>query len=162
LSENNLKQIAYAVFFVLRRRSGIIELLLARRAEGQYMGGTWQLITGGIEEKETAWQAALRELREETGLIPVEFYRLSAVNAFYRADVDAICHGIPFCAIVDPAAVVKLDHENTHFEWCSLESAEAKLMWSADRQTLAEVRQEILEDGPTKPYLRLPLHESRR
>ena len=32
------------------------------------MGGTWQLITGGLDPDEIAWQGALREMREEAGL----------------------------------------------------------------------------------------------
>ena len=72
------------------------------RAELKKFEGTWQLVTGGIEEGETAWQAALRELREEAGLEPAEFFHVDCVNTFYLAQADSIMHSPMFCALVAP------------------------------------------------------------
>ena len=73
---------------VRRAYAGGHEFLQLRRAAGDFMGGTWQNIYGGIREGETAWQAAIRELHEETGLKPLEFYQLDTVNTFYLATDD--------------------------------------------------------------------------
>jgi 8-oxo-dGTP diphosphatase len=43
-------------------------ILVARRAEGAHLGGLWEVPGGKLEPGEDAAQAALRELREETGL----------------------------------------------------------------------------------------------
>lgn len=112
-------------------------------------------MSGGLEPGEEAWRGAVREMREETGLVPLEFYRLSTMTHFYRADNDSINTAPMFCAIVDPGAVVAINNESTAFEWVDVEQAAARLMWPGDRQALDEVRTVILDDGPAKQYLRV-------
>ena len=43
-------------------------ILVARREAGQHLAGTWEFPGGKVEEGEEPKTAALRELREETGL----------------------------------------------------------------------------------------------
>jgi 8-oxo-dGTP diphosphatase len=43
-------------------------ILVARRADEQHLGGAWEFPGGKIEDDEEPGDAALRELREETGL----------------------------------------------------------------------------------------------
>ncbi|HEX8322462.1 MAG TPA: NUDIX domain-containing protein [Tepidisphaeraceae bacterium] len=152
-----MRAMPYASVYVVRPVAGGHELLLGRRAEGQYMGGTWQLISGGIEPDETAWQAAVREVKEETGLAVRELYRLTQVEPFYRADVDAIGIAVMFCAIVDPAAQVSINPEHTHLEWVPIDAAAGRLMWPGDIKGLAEMRTHILGDSSIKPHLRVPI-----
>jgi dihydroneopterin triphosphate diphosphatase len=148
----------YVTILIVRRNSpGGDELLMARRAAGKYLGGTWQLISGGLEPDEAAWRGALREMREETGLTPREFYRLSTLTSFYRPDNDSLNVAPMFCAIVESEVVVRLDHEHTDVAWVPLDAAAARLMWPADRHALEEVRTVILGDGPAKAYLRIAL-----
>ena len=45
-----------------------VEILLIRRATHRIFPGLWQCVTGGIEPGERVPEAALREVREETGL----------------------------------------------------------------------------------------------
>ena len=152
-----MKQIHYIVVLVIRPQGVRYELLLARRSEGRYMGGTWQLISGGLEPDEIAWQAALRELREETGLTPVEFYRLSTLTSFYRPDNDSINTAPMFCAMVEEASAAAINAEHSQFEWVDVDLAESRLMWPGDRQALAEVRSAILGNGLAKRFMRVPL-----
>jgi dihydroneopterin triphosphate diphosphatase len=152
-----MKQVYYVVNLVLRPAGAGYELLMARRAEGLYMGGTWQLISGGLEANETAWEAGLREIREETGLRPREYYRLSTLTQFYRPDNDSLNTAPMFAAIVEANAEVVINHEHTDFAWIGLDDAEARLMWPGDRAALAEVRSVILADAPAKEYLSIPL-----
>jgi dATP pyrophosphohydrolase len=155
-------EIAYAVILIVRRTPGGDEFLMARRAAGKYMGGTWQLISGGIDPDEMAWQAAIRELREETELLPTELYRLSTLTRFYRPDVDAICTGVMFCAIVAPDATVQINFENDEHAWIARANVADRLMWPSDKEAFAEVCREILDDGPAKPYLRIELPAGER
>ena len=45
-------------------------LLLRRAADEEVYPGVWQPVTGRMHEGEKAWEAALREIKEETGLSP--------------------------------------------------------------------------------------------
>ncbi len=45
------------------------EILVARRRMGDTLGGFWELPGGKIEQSEESLAAAMRELREETGLV---------------------------------------------------------------------------------------------
>lgn len=152
-----MRQVYYTVVFIIRQQAARQQLLLARRAAGKYMGGTWQLISGGLEPNETAWQGALREMREETGLQPQEFYRLSTLTTFYRPDNDSLNTAPMFCAIVDETAEPTLNPEHTSFEWVDVHEAEARLMWPSDRAALQEVRSVILTGGITKEHMRIAL-----
>jgi dihydroneopterin triphosphate diphosphatase len=150
-----MTRVDYVSVLVIRAGRDGHDLLMARRADGRYMGGTWQLVSGGLEPDETAWQAALRELREETGLVPREFYRLSTLTSFYRPDTDSLNVAPMFCALVGDDAVVRLNAEHTEMAWVSLDEATRRLMWPADRQALEEVRSVILGGAPAKPHLRI-------
>jgi 8-oxo-dGTP pyrophosphatase MutT (NUDIX family) len=48
--------------------AGTPEVLLQHRADWVHHGGTWSVPGGAIQRDETAWETALREVREETGL----------------------------------------------------------------------------------------------
>lgn len=131
------------------------ELLQLRRPPGAFMGGTWQTIHGKIKERETAWQAALRELREETGLVPLEFYQLDTMNVFYMASADTIWHCPGFCAVVDASATITLNHEHDAIRWIDRSQIDALFMWPGERLALAELCREVLDNGPAKPFLRI-------
>lgn len=131
------------------------EFLQLRRVPNDYMGGTWQAVSGGIEPGETAMRAALRELQEEAGLAPLEFYRLPVINSFYISDTDTVFHSVPFCAIVDPAAQVTLNPEHDASRWVPRNAVDQAFMWATDRQAIAELCREVLDGNAAKAYLRV-------
>ena len=150
-----MTQVFYVVVLIVRSHGAEHELLMAHRAEGKYMGGTWQLISGGLEPGEVAWKGALREMREETGLTPAEFYRLSTLTSFYRPDNDTLNTAPMFCAVVDEDSRAQINPEHTAFEWVRLDEAAARLMWPSDRQALEELRSVILAGGIAKKHMRI-------
>jgi dATP pyrophosphohydrolase len=137
--------------------NGSHEFLQLLRAAGKYMGGTWQTISGGVEGGETAVAAALREMREESGLSPVEFFRLPSIESFYTVADDTVWHAPVFCAIVASGANVTLNDEHTDYRWVSIDDVEAAFMWPGDRALIEEIRREILGDGLAKPHLLIKL-----
>jgi dATP pyrophosphohydrolase len=145
----------YAIVAAVRLVDAGPQVLLAERAEGRYLAGTWHFMGGAIEAGETAWAAAVRELREESGLRPDALYRLSTVTAFYRPDVDALCSAIPFCAVVAPGADVILSDEHSAFGWYDFTYAAGRLMWKADRQALEEIKADLVDDEAKRERLRV-------
>ncbi|PJA97228.1 MAG: NUDIX pyrophosphatase, partial [Ignavibacteriales bacterium CG_4_9_14_3_um_filter_34_10] len=68
-----------------------LEFLLLKRAESESYPGIWQMVTGSIDNNETAVETALREIHEETSLTPDKFWVVPNVNSFYSAEDDEIC-----------------------------------------------------------------------
>lgn len=143
--------------YAVRAAADSHEFLQLRRAADDFMGGTWQAVSGGIEPDETAWLAALRELKEEAGLVPIEFYRLPVINTFYISDHDTLWHSVPFCAIVDPKAQVTLNSEHDASRWVPRNNVDKAFMWATDRAAIAELCRSILDGDAAKPYLRIPI-----
>lgn len=145
--------------FIVRpgEQPGKHELLQMRRAKDDFMGGAWSTVRGRIEENETAWAAALRELREEAGITPREFFQLDTVDIFYLHGDDTLWHCPGFCAVVDRDVQVVLNAEHDAHRWIERSRIDREFLWPGERAQLAELCREILDNGPAKPYLRIPL-----
>ena len=143
--------------FVVRPEAGgtLGEFLQLRRAKDEFLGGVWGPVHGRIERGETAWQSALRELREEAGLTPVEFYQLDTINQFYLVAGDCVWHVPGFCAVVGRDATVTLNEEHDDFRWISRSAIDRNFLWPGERRQLEELVREIVNDGPAKSYLRI-------
>jgi dATP pyrophosphohydrolase len=131
------------------------EFLQMRRAANDYMGGTWQTVYGTSNAGETAWQAAIRELREESGLRPRELYRVDCVETFYTAVSDTLWHAIPFAALVSREDEVRLNEEHDAAQWIARDAVNEAFMWETDRQSIALICRDILEGSSAKPYLKI-------
>lgn len=133
------------------------EFLQLRRAEGDFMGGTWQAIYGQSEPNESPVAAVLRELKEESGLAPAELYRLDQVSVFYIASSDTLWHCIPFCAIVSRQQPLTLNAEHDNHRWIPFPEVNRAFMWKDNRDAIADIANFILTDSLAKPFLRIPL-----
>lgn len=133
------------------------ELLQLRRAADDFMGGTWQFIRGGMNPDENAIVAGLRELQEESGLYPREFFRLSSVESFYTPPDDTLWHAVAFLALIGRDQPVILNEEHDDLRWIHRDKIDPLLMWGSERNLLAEMYRDILESGPAKEFLRIEL-----
>jgi dATP pyrophosphohydrolase len=131
-----------------RPPAGDEQWLMMLRAPHILLGGTWQMVSGTLEPGEKAYEAAARELWEETGLRPLHFYQASYVNRFYIAATDQIVLSPVFCAEVAPDAAVVLSGEHTDFAWVSWEEAMRRLPWPGQRESLAIIRDQFLVREP--------------
>ncbi len=129
------------------------EFLLLRRAAGVVYAGAWRMVGGKIDAGEAAWQAALREVREETGRTPVTFWALPSVNTFYEWQHDRVNLTPAFAAELD--ADPALNHEHDAFAWLAVDEAAARLRWPEQRRLLRLAYRIVRQGVP--PELRLPL-----
>lgn len=119
-----------------------------RRAPGILLGGTWQMVSGHIDAGETAYEAAYRELLEETAVRPLHFYQGSYVNRFYLAQTDEIILSPVFAAEAPPDAQVRLSEEHTEFAWVDPEEAMRRYPWPGQKKSLKIVREQFVLREP--------------
>ena len=67
-----------------KTKKGILYLILKRAKTKIYYEHLWQGVAGVIEKGEKAWEAAIRELKEETGLDPIRIFVADHVSRFYE------------------------------------------------------------------------------
>ena len=121
---------------VFRIRNNSLEFLLLKRAEGEYYAGLWQMVTGRIEEGEKAFQTAVREIREETGLRPLKLWTAPNINSFYSHKDDKIVMIPVFAAEVNEGSNVRLSSEHSEFKWCAPKDAIPLLAWPGQRNSV--------------------------
>ena len=59
--------------FICKKEKNTGKYLILKRCS-EFLNNSWQMVSGRIEKGETAWQAALREIKEETGIVPDRLY----------------------------------------------------------------------------------------
>jgi dATP pyrophosphohydrolase len=142
---------------VLRKVGAETQVLLLRR--NHTLVGEWCQIAGGIKDGEKAWQTALREVKEETGLSCTQLYSADICEQFYEADRDAITLAPVFVGHVDAEAQVVLNEEHSAFCWTSFSSAVDMVPFAGQRHVLRHVEAEFVQRQPVKHLL---LHEEQK
>lgn len=125
---------------IFRESERGIEFLLLKRSKGQPYPGLWQMVTGKIKENEKAYQTAIREIKEETGLSPLQLWVAPTVNSFYEPKDEYICL-LPVFAARVKANEIKLSDEHTDYQWVDKSTAQKLLAWEGQRKAV-----QIIED----------------
>lgn len=133
--------VVFVDVYVLRQGPRGVEALCLRRAGGGRCPGSWETIHGHIEAGERPADAARRELREETGLVPERLYNLSRVESFYVHRRDMIALIPVFCAWVDDGAAVSLSAEHDQHAWLAVDEASRRFAWPRERRALEDAMQ---------------------
>lgn len=135
-----------SVFVVCQTSSGPLYLIMKRC--GKYLTGTWQMVTGKIEEGETAARAAFREVQEETGLTPLHLYSADAVETFYMQSENKIAFVPVFVAFVDSMEVRLSPTEHDAFEWVALEQAKEQFSWAEQKRIISLIHHSCVLQKP--------------
>jgi dATP pyrophosphohydrolase len=135
---------AEVAMFVTRR--GDLDVLLLHRSPEQ--GGYWHVVAGGIEPGETAVEAAVRELREETGLeapmtggIEVtEYVSTLTAEPADRDDPAALAVEVTCFRVAAPDDwEPTLDWEHDGHRWCNSGEAASALRWPGTADALRKL-----------------------
>ena len=76
--------------YVYQQTDKGLKFLILKRNEKKLYEHLWQGVAGKIEKDEEAWQTAIRELKEETGLDPVKMFVADHVSQFYEKHGDRV------------------------------------------------------------------------
>jgi 8-oxo-dGTP pyrophosphatase MutT (NUDIX family) len=134
--------------YFLRRGAAGWETLLLRRAEGTRCTGAWEAVHGHIEEGERPQDAAVREVREETGLEIERLYNLN-VSPFYLHKPDVVMLAVAFVAFPRNGEIT-LGPEHSHCEWLPVDEASRRMAWPRSRSALADALA-LLGNGDAGP-----------
>jgi dATP pyrophosphohydrolase len=129
---------------LFRETKNGLEFLLLKRSDDQVYPGLWQMVTGKIKESasggEKAFQTAIREIKEETGLTPHQLWVAPTINSFYEPKDEYICLLPVFAARVSNEEI-KLSTEHTDYKWVDRVTAQKLLAWDGQRKAI-----QIIED----------------
>jgi 8-oxo-dGTP pyrophosphatase MutT (NUDIX family) len=106
------------------------EFLVAHRSPDS--GGYWHPIAGGVEQGEQFHAAAVRELREETGLDATELQFLGEfayVRESWEDEPGLRVHVEAFLVDVEPGWEPELNEEHDEYRWLPREEAAQLLFW---------------------------------
>ena len=93
------------------------QILLVRRSIDDFLGGYYELPGGGVDDGETIEQAAMREVKEETGLVPSKV--ITTFKDFdYTTDKKPRVRQVDLIVEANPGEV-KLSPEHDDFLWAN-------------------------------------------
>jgi dihydroneopterin triphosphate diphosphatase len=124
--------------YVMRPYGVIWKVLALQRAEGTRCATSWETVHGHIEGNERPEEAAVREVREETGLEIDRLYNVT-VQPFYLHGMKAVQVAVVFACFVREPGIVRLGPEHQRAEWLPVESALRRFAWPREREALNHV-----------------------
>ena len=144
--------------YVFRRVGGALQLLQIHRSAttGEYQR-SWQTVYGGVEKGETAVQAALRELREETGLVPRQMFQVEYLESFYFMPHDYVLVMPVFGVEVAETDVITLNHEHDDFRWIAEADVDAAFMWRTQREAVRYLLEALHHPTAARSWLAVDL-----
>ncbi|MGN6367528.1 MAG: NUDIX hydrolase [Phycisphaerae bacterium] len=144
--------------YVYRRVGSGVEFLQIRRtaATGEYQW-SWQTVYGGVEAGETAVRAAVRELREETGLRPVRMWQVEFLETFYFRPHDYVLLMPVFGVEVKGDEGIVLNAEHDGYRWVGEGEVGEKFMWRTQREAIGVLLEELRAPGGASGYLEVDL-----
>jgi dihydroneopterin triphosphate diphosphatase len=132
-------RLAFVDAYVLRGAGESLEVLVLRRGRDGRCPGSWEAVHGTIEPDETPVAAALREVREETGLAPLRLYNVSRAESFYQHREDRVAFIAVFAAFVAARDAVRTSPEHDQAAWLAPAEAGARFAWPRERRALEDI-----------------------
>ena len=142
--------------FVIRPLASGWRVLVLQRAPDTRCPGAWEAVHGRIERDERPEHAAVREVREETGLEVERLYNVTT-QPFYLHATGTVQVAVVFAAFVADAGTVSLSAEHARAEWLGVRAASQRFAWPREREALAHVRALLGggDAGPLEDVLRV-------
>ncbi len=131
--------------YVFNLVDNVPEYLILKRNKNKIYEHLWQGVAGKIEKDEKAWQTAIRELKEETGLDPSNIFIADHVSRFYETKGDRV-NLVPVFGIEVSSKDVILSDEHVDFKWVHYADARNTLVWNGQKKGLEVINDMILSN----------------
>lgn len=105
------------VHIVYRVNNEIYHLALKRSSICKLYPGMWQTVTGAVDHNEQAYDAAIRELKEEASLESKFWYKLPFLGGFYDMKRNTVESVPAFAVIYSDKPNIKLSDEHSEYKW---------------------------------------------
>lgn len=107
-----------------------------------YPSGHWDFVKGNIEKGESLQQTVIREIREETGIIDVEFVDgfEDKIEYHYQRDGDLVHKEVVFFLAKTKTTDVKISHEHLGFVWLNFDDALKKVTYKSAKDLLNKIK----------------------
>lgn len=106
------------------------KLLMLKRTE--IKAGYWQPVCGGIENGESAYEAAIREVNEETGITNYERIEHLPFRFEYQEPKDGVQMDMEDCCylmVIESQCEIKLSIEHEKYEWIDMDDVSKLTDW---------------------------------
>ncbi len=130
---------------IIKKNEDDIEFLLLKRAPDEIYPNLWQMVTGRIQANEKAYETAVREIKEETGLTPEKLWVVPNVNSFYSPKHDKVIPIPVFAALVNDDKIT-LSEEHSEFQRIKKEEAKPLLAWPGQRKSVDIIHEYFLHE----------------
>ena len=142
--------------YVVRPLSSGWRVLAMQRALDTRCPTAWETVHGRLEAGEEPEHAAVREVREETGLEIDRLYNVT-VQPFYLHTTHVVQVAVVFAAFVGEPGTVVLGPEHQHADWLTVDEALARFQWPRERTALTEIVTLLSrgDAGPVEDVLRV-------
>ena len=134
------------IAFVVAGTGDAARVLLLKRKSAPI--GAWCPVSGRIEQGETAWQTALREIGEETGLKEGTLYTTGITDSFYDPAANTIELMPVFLFMIPREETVTLDDAQSEHAWRDVDAALAQLTFAGHKTALEAIRRDFLDRKP--------------
>ena len=130
---------------LLSKLEGELKILLMKRVKGHF----WCHVAGKVEANETASQAILREVLEETGIQPQQLFNADFIEQFYEPSLNVIEMIPVFVGYCEQNQGVELNHEHTEYQWCNIQEAKNLAVFSNQRKLYDFIWENFVLNEPT-------------
>jgi 8-oxo-dGTP pyrophosphatase MutT (NUDIX family) len=116
-------------------------------------GKHWDYAKGHLEEGETAWQAAVRELREETGIRQVDRvtrFERDMHYAFFSPKKGRVVKTVTYFLGRTKTEKVDISDEHSSYAWLPFDEAMQRLTYENAREMLAAAHEALMKHRAAK------------
>jgi 8-oxo-dGTP pyrophosphatase MutT (NUDIX family) len=115
----------------------------------QYGGGHWDYVKGQIEPDEIEKDTAMREIKEETGIVNAHLVKdfREEIRYFYKREGKTIYKEVVFFLVEARESRVTISYEHVGFIWLDYKEALAKLTFNNAKNVLEKAHEFLRTRG---------------